>query len=176
MNCGYNHYFNFCHFDGIRWHLMLGFIFTITRKFEHIFFKIFFKMFIYSWERQRASRGGAEREGDIGSKAGSRFWTVSHRAQRGSQSYKSWDCDLSWSQTLNQLSHPGALTFYLFMLMFKNAIRSTWVAQLVKHLTDFGWGHNLMVCEMEPHVAIFSLKINKLKKKKSSSIFKTKRM
>ena len=36
-------------------------------------------MFIYFWERQRQSmsRGGAEREGDTGSKAGSRFWAVS---------------------------------------------------------------------------------------------------
>ena len=31
----------------------------------------------------------------------------------------------------------------------------TWVAQLVKHLTlDIGSGHNLIVCEIEPHVGL----------------------
>ena len=36
-------------------------------------------MFIYFWERQRpgTNRGGAEREGDKESEAGSRLWAVS---------------------------------------------------------------------------------------------------
>ena len=40
---------------------------------------IFFLMFIYFWDRERQSMsgGGAEREGDTESKAGSRLWAVS---------------------------------------------------------------------------------------------------
>ena len=34
-------------------------------------------MFIYFWERERQSRGGAEREGDTESEAGSRLWAIS---------------------------------------------------------------------------------------------------
>ena len=41
--------------------------------------KIFFNVFIYFWNRERQSmnRGGAEREGDTESEAGSRLWAVS---------------------------------------------------------------------------------------------------
>ena len=34
-------------------------------------------MFIYFWQRQSMSRGGAEREGDTESEAGSRLWAIS---------------------------------------------------------------------------------------------------
>ena len=40
-------------------------------------------MFTYFWERQRVSRGGAEREGDTGSEAGSRLWAVSTASHMG---------------------------------------------------------------------------------------------
>ena len=42
-------------------------------------------MFIYFWERKRQSmnRGGAEREGDTESKAGSRLWAVSTEPDMG---------------------------------------------------------------------------------------------
>lgn len=34
-------------------------------------------------------------------------------------------------------------------------MRGTWVAQLVKHQTlDFSSGHDLMVCEIEPHIEL----------------------
>ena len=36
------------------------------------------------------------------------------------------------------------------------SFRDTWVAQLVKHLTlGFGSGHDLMVCELKPHVTLW---------------------
>ena len=42
-------------------------------------------MFIYFWEteRQSMSRGGAEREGDAESEAGSRLWAVSTEPDAG---------------------------------------------------------------------------------------------
>ena len=66
-------------------------------------------MLIYFWERDNVSRGGAEREGDTESEAGSRpALSCQHRAQCGAWTHELRDHDLSWSQTLNQLSHPGA--------------------------------------------------------------------
>ena len=59
------------------------------------------------------SRGGAEREGDTESEAGSRLPAVSTEPDTGSNS----DCkimhDLSQSWTLNRLSHPGTPLFFL---------------------------------------------------------------
>ena len=40
-------------------------------------------MFIYFWERDRVSRGGAEKEGDTELEAGSRLWTVSTEPDAG---------------------------------------------------------------------------------------------
>ena len=47
---------------------------------------------------------GRERERDRGSQAGSVLTAVSPM-----QTHKLWDHDLSQSQTLHQLSHPGVL-------------------------------------------------------------------
>ena len=65
-------------------------------------------MFIFESETERQSTcgGGAEREGDSESKAGSRLWVVSTAPDAGLEPQ---DCDLSWSQRLNQLSHSGNL-------------------------------------------------------------------
>ena len=69
-------------------------------------------MFIYFWDRERwsISGGGAEREGDTESEAGSRLWALNcqHRAWREARIHKPGDNDLSWGRTRNQLSHPGA--------------------------------------------------------------------
>ena len=72
-------------------------------------------MFIFERERERererasahTQRRGREREGD---RIWSRLQALScqHRDRRGAQTHKLWDHDLSWSQTLNRLSHPGA--------------------------------------------------------------------
>ena len=58
------------------------------------------------------SRGGAERKGDRGSKAGSAL--TSSEPDTGTRTHEPWDRDLSRSQTLNQLSHPG--TPFLFSM------------------------------------------------------------
>ena len=72
------------------------------------FFENFFLMFIYFWDRERQSmsRGGAEREGDTESEAGSRIWAVSteHDARLELTSCESWP---ELSQMLNELNHPG---------------------------------------------------------------------
>ena len=63
-------------------------------------------MFIFQRERERQSRGGAERKGDKGSEVDfvltveSLMWGWIQEPQ---------DHDLSQSLTLNLLSHPGAL-------------------------------------------------------------------
>ena len=69
-------------------------------------------MFIYFWRRERhsMSRGGAEREDDTESKAGSRLWAVSTEPDVGLRP-RNLEI-MTWaeikSRTLNWLSHPGA--------------------------------------------------------------------
>ena len=59
----------------------------------------------YFWERDRqnVSGTGTETEGDSESEASSRLWAVS----TGALTHEPQDHALSWSQTLNWLSHPG---------------------------------------------------------------------
>ena len=69
----------------------------------------FFLIFIYFWETERAQVGEEqERERDTESEAGSRLWAVSTELGRGTRTHEPWDNDLSWSRTLNRLSHPDA--------------------------------------------------------------------
>ena len=73
--------------------------------------EVFFLMFIFDRERERErarmSGGGAER-------GRHRIWSrlqapsCQHRARCGAPTHEPWDHDLSRSQKLNQLSHPGA--------------------------------------------------------------------
>ena len=46
-------------------------------------FKKFFLTFIHFWETERERGGGAEKEGDTESKAGSGFWTISTEPDAG---------------------------------------------------------------------------------------------
>ena len=70
-------------------------------------FKIFFNVYFWERERQSASRGGAEREGEtVWSKL--QALSCQHRAQHGAWTHKLWDHELSGSQEPNRLSHPGA--------------------------------------------------------------------
>ena len=54
---------------------------------EELFFILFFKIFfnVYFWDRERQSmnEGGAEREGDTESEAGSRLWAISPEPDAG---------------------------------------------------------------------------------------------
>ena len=76
-----------------------------------------FLMFIYFWERERerqsAGGGGAEREGDTGSKAGSRLWAVSTEPDAG---LKLTDCEImTWAkvQHLTDWATQVPLKFFL---------------------------------------------------------------
>ena len=66
-------------------------------------------MFIYFWERDSMNRGEAERE-----RRRHRIWSrlqalsCQHRAQHGARTCELQHHDLSQSQTLHWLSHPGA--------------------------------------------------------------------
>ena len=96
------------------------FVFLVSLfSFLFLFFlfknKIFFLTFIHfwEWERQSTSRGGAEREGD---RIWSRLQALScqHRAWCRAQTYGLRDHDLSWSRTLNRLSHAGDLSLFFY--------------------------------------------------------------
>ena len=85
----------------ITWPVQMPFL--LKKKF--FFFNIY--SFLRDRERQNMSREGAER-------GRHRIWnrlqalSHQHRAQRGARTHGLWDHDLSWSRTLNRLSHPGA--------------------------------------------------------------------
>ena len=70
--------------------------------------KNFFLTFIYFWDKERQSMDGG------GSERGRhRIWnrlqalSCQHRARRGAWTHRPRDHDLSWSRTLDQLSHAG---------------------------------------------------------------------
>ena len=65
-------------------------------------------MFIYFWQRQSMSRGGAEREGDTESQAGSRVWIVS--TEPNARLEPTIHEIMTWAEVgqLNRLSHPGS--------------------------------------------------------------------
>ena len=66
-------------------------------------------MFYFIFERERKR----ERAGGGADRIRNRLQALScqHRAWCGAQTHKPWDHDLSQSQMLNRLSHPGALRF-----------------------------------------------------------------
>ena len=72
-------------------------------------FHFFFLMFIFERQRERECKRGRGRQ-----RGRPRIWSrlqapsCHRRAWRRTRTHKLWDHDLSWSQTLNQLSHPGA--------------------------------------------------------------------
>ena len=70
----------------------------------------FLNVYLFIWEREREharERGkGKERQRESADPKQALCWQ--QRAQRGAQSHELQDRDPSQSQTLNQLSHPGA--------------------------------------------------------------------
>ena len=57
--------------------IMYFIIFYPAIDFQFFLKKIFFNVYFWERDRQRTSGGGAEREGDTESEAGSRIWAVS---------------------------------------------------------------------------------------------------
>ena len=78
-----------------------------SRSWRYFQLKKFFLTFIYYWETEHEHGRGRERERH-------RIWSrlqalrCLHRVRHRAQTHKPWDHDLSWSRTLNWLSHPGA--------------------------------------------------------------------
>ena len=73
--------------------------------------ELFFLLFIYLFwetERKNASGGGAEKERRRERENPKQAPSCQHRTLRGAWTHEPRDHDLSWSQTLKQLSHPGA--------------------------------------------------------------------
>ena len=65
--------------------------------------------------------------------------------------HRTLDCDLSWRQMLNWLSHPGSPFCVGSNLNPKRPEWATCVAQSIKHLTlDFRTGHDLRVVRLSP--------------------------
>ena len=84
---------------------------------------LFFLMFIYLWqretERDRAQVGEGQREKLTESAAGSRLRAVSTEPNVGLE-LTNCDGDLSRSQMLNQLKHPGSPTRTLLVTTIPN--------------------------------------------------------
>ena len=88
-----------------------------------------FKSFVWlidwliDFERGSASGGEAQTEGERGCEAGSALTGWQQGTECGAQTHEPQDHDLSWSETLNRLSHIGAPRFKSFVLSFSV---STW--------------------------------------------------
>ena len=66
------------------------------------------KILMFIFEKERESRRGAERErGRHRIRSRLQVLSCQHRAQHRAWTHQPWDHDLSWSWTLNQLSHSG---------------------------------------------------------------------
>ena len=66
------------------------------------------------------SGGGAEREGDTESQAGSRLQAVSTEPNAGLELMNCEIMDLSQRRTLNRLSHPGTLFIWFGLFIYFN--------------------------------------------------------
>ena len=83
-------------------------------------------MFIYFWgrERQNMSRGGAEKEGDTESEAGSRLWAVSTEPDMG---LKPMNCEIMTRAEvwlLTNLATQALCNCHLYMnLSYSNLVK-----------------------------------------------------
>ena len=83
-------------------------------------------MFIYSWERDRQTehewaRGRERERGRHRIPGRLQALSYQHRARSEARTHEPWDHDLSWSWTLNRLSHPGPpklCHFYLTLSLY----------------------------------------------------------
>ena len=85
--------------------------------FSFFFFNIFLMLFIFWGRETEHEQGrGRERERDTHTHTHTHTHTQNpkqapscqHRTRCGARTHGLWDHDLSWTQTLNRLSHPGA--------------------------------------------------------------------
>ena len=81
----------------------LYFLFLQTFRYIFLMFYLFLGQRETEHERGRGRERGRHR---IGNRL--QVPSCQHRARHGAQTHELWDHDLSWSQPLNWLSHPGA--------------------------------------------------------------------
>ena len=95
-------------------HLSLFIIYLYFLFYSFYFLFIEFSFFFFFWERERQKKKETENPKQAP--------LCQHKARHGSKTREPWDHDLNPSQTLNQLSHPGALLIFpiceLFILYF----------------------------------------------------------
>ena len=91
--------------------LLLFSVFSSCFFFVYIF--LIFLMFIFETESKRVREGRERGRHRIQSRL--QALNRQHRARRGARTHELRDHDLSRSWTLNQLSHPGAPFFLLFL-------------------------------------------------------------
>ena len=75
------------------------------------FYFIFFNVYLFLRERERETeheQGACRERGRHRTRSRLRALSCQHRTRHGARTHKPWDHDLSWSRTLNQLSHPGS--------------------------------------------------------------------
>ena len=111
-------------------------------------------MFIYFWQRETEPERARGRErGRHRIRSRLQALSCQHRAPHGAQTHRQRDRDLSRSQTLNRLSHPGTPGIWLFIvhrrkkcLVFKLTYGAPgWLSQLKGRLRFRSWCHGLWV-------------------------------
>ena len=91
------------------WKNLLGQQIRIKEELSIVFLS-FFNVYFYFWDRERAWTREGQRERETQNPKQAPSSGCQHRAQRGARTHGVWDHDLSRSQMLNRLSHPGALS------------------------------------------------------------------
>ena len=71
--------------------------------YDVLLFSFFLRFHLFIWERERAQGGEREKQA-----------TLQEGRPTQDSTPQPWDHDLSWRQTLNPLSHPGAPASFYF--------------------------------------------------------------
>ena len=99
----------------------------------------FFNLYLFLRQREREHEWGRVRErGRHRIRSRLQGPSCQHRARRRAWTHGPWDHDLSRSQPLNWLSHPGALALPIFELGFVVVVsfRSSLYILDINHLSD----------------------------------------
>ena len=108
-------------------------------------FLFYFLMFIYFWETERVCVWAGEGQSETGRqriRVSLQDLSCQHSPQHRAQTHKLWDHDLSWSQTLNRVSHPGAP-----MRFFSN---NNWYVSTFTHFLGYCFLELCMLSDSRP--------------------------
>ena len=102
-------------------------------KHEFLFFLVFFNVYLFLKQRETEHERGRGRErGRHRTRSRLQALSCQPRAWHGARTHGPWDRDLSWSQMLNRLSHPGALSSHILKSKRRCA---RWLSR-----ASIGWG------------------------------------